>query len=128
MDLEIILKPGSDTPIYEQIEEQIRAGVISGTLMPGTPIASIRALAKMLRVSVITVQKAYENLKRQGYIESVVGRGTVIAQVSRQTLLETRRQELESVLEQAVRLSRDCGMDLPDLISALELMYKEESS
>ncbi len=128
MDLEIILKPGSDTPIYEQIEEQIRAGVISGTLMPGTPIPSIRALAKMLRVSVITVQKAYENLKRQGYIESVVGRGTVIAQVSRQTLLETRRQELESVLEQAVRLSRDCGMDLPDLISALELMYKEESS
>lgn len=96
--------------------------------MPGTPIPSIRALAKMLRVSVITVQKAYENLKRQGYIESVVGRGTVIAQVSRQTLLETRRQELESVLEQAVRLSRDCGMDLPDLISALELMYKEESS
>lgn len=128
MDLEIILKPGSDTPIYEQIEEQIRAGVISGTLMPGTPIPGIRALAKMLRVSVITVQKAYENLKRQGYIESVVGRGTVIAQVSRQTLLETRRQELESVLEQAVRLSRDCGMDLPDLISALELMYKEESS
>ncbi|WP_300919931.1 GntR family transcriptional regulator, partial [Faecalibaculum rodentium] len=54
MELEIILKPGGDTPIYEQIEEQIRAGVISGTLAANTPIPSIRALAKALRVSVIT--------------------------------------------------------------------------
>lgn len=127
MDLEIVLRPGGDTPIYEQIEEQIRSAIISGRLTPGTAIPSMRALAKMLRVSVITVQKAYENLKHQGYIESAVGRGTVVAQVSRQTLLETRRQELEALLTQAVSLARDCGMDLEELSSALALIYKEES-
>lgn len=125
MDLEIILKPGGDTPIYEQIEEQIRAGVISGTLAPGTPIPSIRALAKMLRVSVITVQKAYDNLKHQGYIESVVGRGTVIAQISQETLRETKRKELEDLLEQACQLSRQCGLSLKELTEALETIYKE---
>lgn len=127
MDLEIVLRPGGDTPIYEQIEEQIRSAIISGRLTPGTAIPSIRALAKMLRISVITVQKAYENLKHQGYIESAVGRGTVVAQISRQTLLETRRQELEALLTQAVALARDCGMDLEELSSALALIYKEKT-
>lgn len=125
MELEIILKPGGDTPIYEQIEEQIRAGVISGTLAANTPIPSIRALAKALRVSVITVQKAYDNLKHQGYIETVVGRGTVIAQVSQEMLRETKQKELDDLLEQACRLSRQCGLSLEELTAAMETIYKE---
>lgn len=126
MDLEIVLKPGGDTPIYEQIEAQIRAAVISGQLAPGTAIPSMRALAKMLRVSVITVQKAYEELKRQGLIEPAVGRGTVIAAVSQETLLESRRQELEATLEQAVRIARECGMDLESLQAVVQLVYEED--
>lgn len=126
MNLEIVLKPGSDTPIYMQIEEQIRSAVISGQLEPRTSIPSIRALAKMLRVSVITVQKAYEDLKREGYIESAVGRGTVIADVPAQTIRETRMKELESLLEQVCACAKECNLSFEELVSVLKLMYHEE--
>ncbi|WP_304683449.1 GntR family transcriptional regulator [Ileibacterium valens] len=128
MNLEIILKPGSEIPIYLQIEEQIRSAIISGKLEPLSDLPSIRALAKMLRVSVITVQKAYEDLKKEGYIESAVGRGTIVAEVSSSTLRESRMKELEKLLTAAVQCSKECNLSYEDLIAVLKMIYFEEEN
>lgn len=123
--LEITLSLKGDAPLYEQIEKQIKEQVLSGKLQPNQPIPSIRALAKMLRVSVITVQKAYENLKRDGYIESAVGRGTTIAAVSSEKKRQEKYAELKSCLKQAVDLSRTCNMSYKELEDLLAMLYKE---
>lgn len=126
-NIDIVLKPGGEMPIYEQIEQQIRAGIISKKLPAGSAVPSMRTLAKVLRVSVITVQKAYENLKRDGFIESAVGRGTIVAAISTQTLLETRQKELEQKLDEAISIAKECGMDLDALIQTLRVLYKEDA-
>lgn len=126
MDLEIVLKAGGEVPIYEQIEDQIRTQIIQGKLASGDSIPSIRALAKMLRVSVITVQKAYDKLKREALIESVVGRGTVIAPVSLDMIREKQREQMEQQLALAVELALESKISLEEMIEALKLIYKEE--
>ena len=77
--MEIILSSNSSKPIYTQITEQIKAQIMDGTLRAGDPIPSMRSLAKSLHVSVITVQRAYEELQRDGFIETTVGRGSFVA-------------------------------------------------
>ena len=76
--MEIIISSNTSKPIYEQITSQIKALIMSGELETGEPIPSMRALAKSLHVSVITVQKAYEDLQRDGFIETTVGRGIFV--------------------------------------------------
>lgn len=125
MELEIVLSMKGDAPIYEQIESQIRTQIFSGKLAPGQAIPSMRALAKMLRVSVITVQKAYENLKREGLIESAVGRGTIVASVSHEMQREEKRREMEESLEKAVSLSKACGVSREEMHALLDCFYEE---
>lgn len=126
MDLEIILSFHGDVPIYEQIETQIREGILNGSLPPGSAIPSMRTLAKMLKVSVITVQKAYENLKTAGLIVSAVGRGTVVAAMSREALTESRRQELEEALQHSIQLAKSCNLSAKELLDLLALLCQED--
>lgn len=121
--LEIVLNLKGETPIYEQIEEQIKEKILTGQLQPNQPIPSMRTLAKLLRVSVITVQKAYENLKREGFIESVVGRGTIVAQVSQEKKHEEKRKELETHLEKAIEIGQMLGMDLEAFQEVVALLF-----
>ncbi len=123
--LEIALSLKGETPIYEQIETQIKDQILSGKLDPGQSIPSMRTLAKLLRVSVITVQKAYENLKREGFIESVVGRGTIVAAVSHERHLEEKRKELQETLEKAIGQAKPLGLSLQELQDLLAVLYEE---
>ncbi len=122
---EIALSLKGETPIYEQIENQIKDQILKGQLVPGQSIPSMRTLAKLLRVSVITVQKAYENLKRAGFIESVVGRGTIIAPVSLERCLEEKRQEIEASLEESIKYAKSLGFSLQELQELLESIYEK---
>ncbi len=126
MELEIVLDLHADIPIYEQIHNQIRDQILSGKLPAGQSIPSMRALAKMLRVSVLTVQKAYEILREEGYIESMVGRGTIVAEVSKERILETNRQEVENLLLEACRKAISSQISLEEMKSIMELFYQEE--
>lgn len=121
--LEIALSLKGDVPIYEQIETQIKDQILSGQLVPGQSIPSMRTLAKLLRVSVITVQKAYENLKRAGFIESAVGRGTIIAQVSQERRLEEKRKEVEASLEETIKRAKALDFSLSQLHELLDSLY-----
>ena len=124
--MEIIISSNTSKPIYEQITSQIKAQIMSGTLKTGEPIPSMRALAKSLHVSVITVQRAYEGLQRDGFIETTVGRGSFVSAQNRDFLQEERQREAEEHLLQAAEIGRSSGISLEKLKELLELFYQGE--
>lgn len=125
-DLEITLNLSGETPIYQQIESQIRTQILNGELEAGQAVPSMRTLARMLHVSVITVQKAYELLRQEGLIESAVGRGSVVASISREQQLEEKRRELSFHLDEALALARVCGLSLQDLKDMIDALDQED--
>lgn len=126
MGLHILIRNTSDAPIYEQIAEQIRQQILSGALAPGEGLPSIRALAKDLKISVITTKRAYEELERGGYLVTVAGKGSFVAQQNLELVREARLTEIEDHLRQAARLARGCGLDRQELEEMLTLQWEEE--
>ncbi len=124
--MEIIISSNTSKPIYEQITSQIKAMVMDGRLKEGEAIPSMRALAKSLRVSVITVQKAYEDLQRDGFIQTTVGRGSFIAELNKEIIKEQRQREIEEYLEKASDLAKKSGISLEKVSEILSIIYKEE--
>ena len=124
--MELFIDNKSGAPIYEQICEQVRAQIVSGALKEDEPLPSIRALAKDLRISVITTKRAYEELEREGFIVSFTGKGSFVAGADAELVREEHLRRLEEHLRQAVALSRQCGLDLEGLSAILTMLYKEE--
>ena len=105
--MEIIISSNTSKPIYEQITSQIKAMIMSGELKTGDPIPSMRALAKSIHVSVITVQKAYEDLQRDGFIETTVGRGSFVSAQNKDFYQEEQQRLAEEHLQEAADI-RPC--------------------
>lgn len=123
--MEIIISSNTSKPIYEQISTQIKALVMSGDLKTGDPIPSMRSLAKTIHVSVITVQKAYEDLQRDGFIETTVGRGSFISAQHREFIQEVQQKKIEEYLRLAVETARTSGIQLDQLTELLNMCYRE---
>lgn len=123
--MEIIISSNSSKPIYEQITFQIKDKVMSGELQQGQAIPSMRALAKSLHISVITVQKAYEDLQRDGFIETTVGRGSFVSALNRDFIQEEKQRQAEEHLLQAADIARSSGIPLDKLQDLLSMFYKE---
>lgn len=123
--MEILLSNSSDEPIYEQITSQIKAMIMKGTLKSGDALPSMRKLAKELHVSVITAQRAYEELQRDGFIDTVAGKGTFVAARNREFIREENLRIIEQRLEQATKLARENDLSLEELIKLLKLFYEE---
>jgi ABC-2 type transport system ATP-binding protein len=111
MAITVILSNAQAKPIYQQIAEQLRAAIMSGEAPPGTELPSMRKLAAELRVSVITTKRAYEELEREGFLETSPGKGSYVAQPDRELLREARLREVEGHLERAVGAARAAGAD-----------------
>ena len=126
MQLEIILSAGSPKPIYEQIEAQFKAQILSGALEPGQAIPSMRALARSLHISVITVQKAYEDLQRDGFIVTTVGRGSYVAAPNKEFYREEQQRQAEEHLQAAADIGRAAGIPAEQLCELLQLFYRED--
>lgn len=124
--MEIIISSNTSKPIYEQITTQIKAQIMDGTLKTGEPIPSMRALAKSLHVSVITVQRAYEELQRDGFIETTVGRGSFVAAQNQTFYLEEQQRQAEQHLLAAAEIARANGIALSKLVELLTMFYQEE--
>lgn len=124
--MEIIISSNTSKPIYEQITSQIKANVMSGQLKTGDPIPSMRSLAKSLHISVITVQKAYEDLQRDGFIETTVGRGSFISAQNKDFYQEEQQKRAEEHLQIAVEIGRMSNISLEKLIELLSMFYVEE--
>ena len=124
--MEIIISSNTSKPIYEQITSQIKAKIMSGELAAGQPIPSMRALAKAIHVSVITVQKAYEDLQRDGFIETTVGRGSFVSALNKDFMQEEQQRKAEEHLQAAADIGRANGISLEKLLELLTLFYQEE--
>ncbi|MDO4175664.1 MAG: GntR family transcriptional regulator [Eubacteriales bacterium] len=119
----IILSNSSGKPIYEQIMEQIKAEILSGTLEGGQQMPSIRTLAKELRVSVITTKRAYEELERDGFVETVQGRGTYVAHQNQQMIREEQLKRAEGKLLEAVEIAKGAGITEQELTESLHELF-----
>ena len=124
--MDIIISNSTSKPIYEQITSQIKQMIMTGDLNPGESIPSMRSLAKSLHISVITVQKAYEDLQRDGFIETTIGRGSFVSSNNKDFIKEEKQREIESHLQKAIELSKENGISLAKLIDLLKIFYEEE--
>ena len=113
-------------PIYEQITTQVKAMIISGELKAGDAIPSMRALAKSIHVSVITVQRAYEELQRDGFIETTVGRGSFVSAQNKEFYQEEQQRIAEEHLQIAAEIGRANRISLEKLKELLALFYLED--
>ena len=107
--MEIIISGNSSKPIYAQITEQLKAQIMDGTLHAGESLPSMRSLAKSLHVSVITVQRAYEELQRDGFLETTVGRGSFVAAQNPEIYREEQQRKAEEHLLAAAEIARVSG-------------------
>lgn len=122
--MKIMISHTSMQPIYEQIMEQIKKQILQGELQEGDALASVRVLAKDLKVSALTVKKAYDLLEEEGLTRTVHGKGSFILGANPTMLAEQRRREVELTMEQAVQKGRACGMDDDELRELLELLLE----
>jgi len=124
--LNIVISNSSDKPIYEQIAQQIKKMIISGELSPGDALPSMRFLAKELRISVITTKRAYSDLERDGFIETVTGKGSFVANQNLSFIREEQLRLAEEFLQKAVDVARSSDISWAELSELLELLYKGE--
>ncbi|WP_289804362.1 GntR family transcriptional regulator [Dubosiella newyorkensis] len=124
--MDIIITMRSDKPIYEQIESQLKEMIVSQKLKAGDPIPSMRALAKDLHISLITVKKAYENLSRDGLIETIVGKGSFVASLNTEQLKEEKQREIEALLSNACQEAKAAGIRKDTLKELIDILYEGE--
>lgn len=125
-DMHIIINHTSMTPIYEQIVSQIRADIINGDLSPGTALPSVRMLSRELKISALTVKKAYDYLEEEGLVHTVHGKGSFIAEANQGMIMEERRKELEHDLDEAVRKARAGGLTDEEICDLFRLIMEGE--
>ena len=124
--IKILITNSSRDPIYEQISKQIRRQIIAGDMKEGDPLPSIRNLAREIQVSVITTKKAYETLEREGYLDTVTGRGTFVAAQNKELLREIKMKIIEDRIGEAVSDAKLFGVTLHELNEMLNLLYGDE--
>ena len=123
--MNIIINNLSMQPIYEQIVNQIKTSIMNGSLQAEQMLPSVRGLAKDLRVSALTVKKAYDTLEEQELIVTVHGKGSFVSCASQTFMLEEKRKEAESALEAAIEKGRSCGMSNQELTELFLLVLEE---
>lgn len=123
--MNIIISNASDRPIYEQIVMQIKHVIISGELAAGEPLPSLRFLAKELRVSIISTKRAYEELEREGYIESVQGKGSFVTEKNRELMREEQFKRVEEYLQTAVETAKLSRISLKEMCDVLKALYED---
>ena len=122
--MRIIINSSSMIPIYEQIMEQMKTLIRNGELKENDNLPSVRTLSKELKISALTVKKAYDSLEEEGFTVTVHGKGTYVAAVNRQLLQEEQKKELEADLEMAVQKGRRYGISDEDIRILFDLILE----
>jgi GntR family transcriptional regulator len=124
--MKIIISNSSPDSIYEQINKQIKAQIISGDLNEGDALPSIRKLAKELQISVITTKRAYEELEKEGFVDTVGGKGCFVAMQNKELLKEKKMKTIEEKMGDTVKDAKKLGIRLKELREMLSILYDEE--
>lgn len=125
--MKLILNNSSIQPIYEQILSQIKSQIMNGQLKENEMLPSVRGLAKEVKVSALTVKKAYDALEEEGFIVTVHGKGSYVACASQDLMLEEKKKEVEKELEQAIRKGKSCGLSDNDLRELFQIILEDWS-
>lgn len=123
--MNLIINNSSQTPIYEQIVDQVKEQIIRGNLKEDIALPSVRAMAKELRISALTVKKAYDALEQEGYVVTVHGKGSYISNIGSNIKLEELRREVEKDFETAIRKGKRSGMTDDEIKELLELILED---
>lgn len=126
--MDIIISNSSGVPIYEQIEEQIKSQIMTGELAEGDALPSMRVLAKDLKISIITTKRAYEDLEREGFIESVTGKGSFVKGINSDIVKENMMFAIQEMLENAVDKAILGKISYEEVSEMLKLLYDEKSA
>lgn len=126
-DLPLSISLESSTPLYDQIESQLRQLIVAGVVTAGTKLPSVRALATQLGCSVITTRRAYQELEQQGLIRTFQGRGTIVADVPQDLREQHRLAPVENALRQAIAEARNAEIDNDELVRILQSILAEEN-
>lgn len=123
--MHIIVNNSSMVPIYEQIIDQIKAAIINGELIEDTMLPSVRGLSKELKISALTVKKAYDHLEQEGFTVTVHGKGTFVAAANQDRMREEGRKEVERDFEQVIAKGRRSGLTEQEIRSLFEILMSE---
>ena len=124
--MQIILNNTSMTPIYEQLVEQVKNHILSGELPENEALPSVRVLSAALKISALTVKKAYDKLEEDGFVVTVHGKGTYVAATNRQLAMEARRRAVEEDFTRALDKASAIGMTPSEIRELLELLLEEQ--
>lgn len=123
--MKIILINGSAIPLYEQIKNAIKENILKNKVSEGQQLPSVRTLSKDLKVSILTVKKAYDELEEEGFVESRQGLGTFVAGKDSEVKREELQKKLEEHLQEAINLSIQLNLDKKTILELFEILYKE---
>jgi GntR family transcriptional regulator len=123
--MDIIIVNDTAVPLYEQIVGQIKNLILNGKLKQGEMLPSIRGMAKELKVSIITVKRAYEDLEQEGFVATTPGKGTYVSLNNMERLREIQLSQIEDKLEEVVHAAKSIGMTLEQMSERLKMMYEE---
>ncbi|SEM92098.1 GntR family transcriptional regulator [Paenibacillus sp. OK076] len=126
--MNILISNASSDPIYMQILTQIRQSILSGELVAGESLPSIRQLAKDLQVSVITTKRVYEELEKEKLIDSVVGKGCFVSGANQEFIREQRLKRIEEKMLDILREGKELGMGVQDVVKHFTLLVEEEEA
>lgn len=123
--MNLIINNSSMQPIYEQIVGQVKEKIMNGELKQEEALPSVRTLSKELRISALTVKKAYDTLEQEGFVVTIHGKGSFISCMNQNLMLEEKKKEVEAAFEEAIRKGRSCGMTAEDMKELFDLMMEE---
>lgn len=123
--MNILVSNSSSIPLYFQIKSQIESEILKGNINSGDALPSIRTLAKELKVSIITTKKAYEELEKEGFIETIAGKGSFIANKNTARLREITISKIEDSLSEIVKTAKSIDLSESNLIEILKVLYME---
>ena len=123
--MKLIINHSSMQPIYEQIAGQIKEQIMHGELIADTALPSVRTLAKEIKCSALTVKKAYDALEMEGFIITVHGKGSFVANANAELMLEEKKKEVEADLEMAIRKGRSCGMSSQEIAELFQIVLED---
>ena len=123
--MNIIINHSSMVPIYEQIVDVVKTQIRKGELKEDENLPSVRMLAKELKISALTVKKAYDALEEEGFVITIHGKGSFVAFADQGLMLEEKKKEVEADLEMAIRKGKSCGMTVQELLELFQIVLED---
>ena len=124
--MKILISNTSDSPLYQQIKDQIKDAILKGELAAGDSLPSIRAFANDIKVSDLTVRRVYDDLEQEGFVTSQVGIGTFVSAGILELLLDSRRRVVEHKMQDMIQEAKSLGIGKEELSQMMDILYEEE--